>query len=122
MTNGVFEKEAVANAMRSLSTSVLSGPGSEKKKVYPTNYVDENSETDSYDPQFTDQSVLAAQLEDEEFFYEQLDQLAKSGDADALKIQSFENELTELFQEVPDLHSALLSYQEAEFLRMPPPI
>ena len=66
MTNGVFEKDAIANAMRSLSTSVLSGPGSEKKKVYPTNYVDENVESETEDQQFPDQSVLAAQLDEEE--------------------------------------------------------
>lgn len=42
----------------------------------------------TYDPQFTDQSMLAAQLEDEEFSFEQLDQLAKSGDADALTVQN----------------------------------
>ena len=30
-----------------------------------------------------------------------------------MTVQSFENELTELFQEAPDLHSAPLSYQEA---------
>ena len=39
--------------------------------------------------------------------------MASSGDADALTVQGFERELTDLFQEVPDLHQALLSYQEA---------
>ena len=113
MTNGVFDKDAIANAMRSLSTSVLSGPGAEKKRVYPTNYVDESPEGEQVDPTLTDQTILAAQVDDEDISFEQLDQLAKSGDADALTVQGFENELTELFQEVPDLHSALLSYQEA---------
>ena len=44
---------------------------------------------------------------------ETLEQLVLAGDADALTVQSFERELTDLFQEVPDLHSALISYQEA---------
>lgn len=36
MTGGNFDKDSIANAMRSLSTSVLSGSGTEKKRVYPT--------------------------------------------------------------------------------------
>ncbi|CAL1136285.1 unnamed protein product [Cladocopium goreaui] len=35
------------------------------------------------------------------------------GDSDALNVVSFERDLEEMFQEVPDLHNALLSYQEA---------
>ena len=41
MTSGVLEVGAVENAMRSLSTNVLLGAGiGEKKKVYPTNYIE----------------------------------------------------------------------------------
>ena len=81
MTYGIFDKDAIADAMRSLSTSVLSGPGAEKKKVYPTNFVEESPEVESFDQQYMDQNVLAAQIEDEDISSEQLDQLAKTGDA-----------------------------------------
>ena len=66
MTNGMFDNDAIANAMRSLSTSVLSGPGAEKKKVYPTNFVEESPEVEAFDQQYMDQNVFAAQIEDED--------------------------------------------------------
>ena len=100
--------------MRSLSTNVLTSSGSERKKVYPTNLVE-----DAPDPaaeqsdQYFDQSVFASQVEEEDMSSEFLDQLATFGDADALTVQGFERELIDLFQEIPDLHSALVSYQEA---------
>ena len=115
MTNGAFDERAIEKAMRSLSTSVLTGSLQEKKKVYPTNYVEDpqDSPGDSVDHFGTDQSLYAAQGEDDEVPTELLEQLATTGDADALTVQGFEKELTELFQEIPDLHQALLSYQEA---------
>ena len=115
MTNGAFDERAIEKAMRSLSTSVLTGSLQERKKVYPTNYVEDpqDSPGDSVDHFGTDQSLYAAQGEDDEVPTELLEQLATTGDADALTVQGFEKELTELFQEIPDLHQALLSYQEA---------
>ena len=113
MTGGTFDKVSIDNAMRSLSTNVLSGAGSEKKKVYPTNYVEENNDTDTFEHVANDQSALLSQADEEDLTQDMLEQLAGAGDADALTVQSFERELTDLFQEVPDLHSALLSYQEA---------
>ena len=38
MTNGQLELSKVDQAMRSLSTCVLLGPGETKKKVYPINF------------------------------------------------------------------------------------
>ena len=115
MTNGAFDERAIEKAMRSLSTSVLRGSLHEKKQVYPTNFVEDpqDSPGDSVDHFGTDQSLYAAQAEDEDVPTELLEQLANTGDADALTVQGFEKELTELFQEIPDLHQALLSYQEA---------
>ena len=114
MTGGKIEKKAIEGAMRSLSTNVLTSSGSEKKKVYPTNLVEDapDSAAEQSD-QYFDQSVFASQVEEEDISSEFLDQLATSGDADALTVQGFERELTDLFQEIPDLHSALVSYQEA---------
>ena len=112
MTGGNFDKDSIANAMRSLSTSVLSGSGMEKKKVYPTNYVDDGQDIEN-EQHFADQNALAMQAEEEDLSQETLEQMALAGDADAMTVQAFERELTNLFQEVPDLHSALLSYQEA---------
>ena len=51
--------------------------------------------------------------EDEEIDQEFVDHLASQGDSDALNVVSFERDLEEMFQEVPDLHNTLLSYQEA---------
>ena len=114
MTGGKIEKKAIEGAMRSLSTNVLTSNGSEKKKVYPTNLVEDapDSAAEQLD-QYFDQSVFASQVEEEDISSEFLDQLATSGDADALTVQGFERELTDPFQEIPDLHSALVSYQEA---------
>lgn len=39
--------------------------------------------------------------------------MAAWGDADAMAVQTFEKDLEELFQDIPDLHSALISYHEA---------
>ena len=58
-----------------------------------------------------DQNLYTTMAKDE-VTQELLDQLANTDDADAMTVQSFEKQLTELFQEVPDLHT-LLSYQEA---------
>ena len=115
ITNGQFEKTAIENAMRSLSTNVLTGGGTDRKKVYPTNFVEESTEstTEATDLSYQDQNLYAASIDEEDLTPDMLEHLASTGDADALTVQSFEKELTELFQEVPDLHSALLSYQEA---------
>ena len=109
MTNGVMDVELVSNAMRSLSTRVLSGQ-EEKKKVYPTNHVEIEEEEAAMDQP---QSVLAAMQEEEDLPQEMMDALISAGDPDAVSVQSFEKDLEDLFQEIPDLHQALVSYTEA---------
>ena len=42
-----------------------------------------------------------------------MEQLASQGDPDALNVVSFERDLEEMFQEVPDLLQSLFSYHEA---------
>ena len=49
----------------------------------------------------------------DEIEQEVVEQLASQVDADALNVIGFERDLEEMFQEVPDLHNALISYQEA---------
>ena len=96
MTKGHFDEKVIEHAMRSLSTSVLTGSMNDKKKVYPTNFVDDpqDSTGDAADHFGADQSLYLAQADDEEISAEQLDQLASSGDADAWTVQGFERELT----------------------------
>ena len=51
--------------------------------------------------------------EDEALTAETVDYLAGQGDEDALLVQQFERDLEDMFQDVPDLQTALVSYQEA---------
>ena len=112
ITNGVLEKTAIEGAMRSLSTNVLTGQGSvEKKKVYPTNFI-ETEENEPPRDSGTGQAYVLQQ-EEEELTQDAIDSLASWGDADALAVQTFERDLEDLFQDVPDLHTALISYHEA---------
>ena len=111
MTNGVLEKTAIEGAMRSLSTTVLTGSSSvEKKKIYPTNFIEVD---EMENPKEVNQTFAANHEEDEELSFEAIESLAAWGDADALTIQAFEKDLEDLMQEVPDLHTALVSYHEA---------
>ena len=113
ITNGVLEKTAIEGAMRSLSTNVLTGQGSvEKKKVYPTNFIETEENEPSRDSG-SGQAYVLQQEEDEELTQDAIDSLASWGDADALAVQTFEKDLEDLFQDVPDLHTALISYHEA---------
>ena len=108
ITSGVMDIEAV----RSLSTNVLTGT-TDKKKVYPTNYVNSDDEEQNNEETQYGQPSYLAQYEDEEVTHEYIENLAASGDGDALAVQGFERDLTDLFQEVPELHTALTAYQEA---------
>ena len=111
MTDGKMETLAIEKAMRTLSTSVLSNGSDPKKKVYPTNFVEpewnESGETD------TTLSSTFVTMEDEEIDCEMVEVLVAQGDPDALQVQAFEQDLSDMFQDVPELHHALISYQEA---------
>ena len=108
MTGGRMEIKAIDQAMRSLATRVLSGPGDVKKKVYPVNFTEEEN-SDVFEGGETAWNVS----HDDEDDWDNLDSLIQQGDADALTIQTFEQDLEDLFQSTPDLQSALLTYQEA---------
>ena len=109
MTQGKMETGPIEQSMRTLATSILSGEP--KKKVYPINYVEpevkEVSENDS--------TVTAyyTNIDEEDVDQESIEQWANQGDADALQVQAFEKDLEDLFQEIPDMHQALISYQSA---------
>ena len=108
MTAGDMKVSKVEQAMRTLATSVLSSGAEPKKRVYPTNYVEPEVEQDAN--MATTYQVV---YEDDEIDAETLEKMAQNGDSDALNMVSFEKDLEELFQEVPDLQHALVSYHEA---------
>ena len=108
MTAGDMKVSKVEQAMRTLATSVLSSGAEPKKRVYPTNYVEPEVEQDAN--MATTYHVV---YEEDEIDAETLEQMAQNGDSDALNMVSFEKDLEELFQEVPDLQHALVSYHEA---------
>ncbi len=98
--------------MRTLSTMVLSSSSDPKKKVYPTNYVEPQSR-DFGEQDVTPASTYMATYEDEEMDTVTFEALVSQGDEHALQIPAFEQDLSDMFQEVPDLQQALISYQEA---------
>ena len=68
----------------------------------------------NHDDETPIQSTYSAMTEDEDVLpSETLEQMALSGDADALTVQQFEKDFEEMMQDVPDLQQALLTYQEA---------
>eukprot|EP00435_Cladocopium_sp_Y103_P061152 s1573_g22.t1 len=112
MTSGKMDTKLIDQAMRSLATRVLTGGNEPKKKVYPVNFTEEEpaDASDSFEPAW---NVTNVGHDDEYDEGEWIEQLASQGDSDALVIQTFENDLEDLFQSTPDLQSALISYQEA---------
>ena len=112
MTQGQMDTGEIERAMRTLSTMVLSSNSDPKKKVYPTNYV-EPEPGDFGEQDATPASTYLATYEDEELDTETFEVLVSQGDEHALQIQAFEQDLSDMFQEVPDLQQALISYQEA---------
>ena len=95
--SGVMDIEAVEQAMRSFSTNVLTGT-TDKKKVYPTNYVNSDDEEQNNEETQYGQPSYLAQYDDEEVTNEYIENLAASGDG-ALPVQGFERDLTDLFQD-----------------------
>ena len=112
MTNGKMDTIEIKKAMRTLSTMVLSNNAEPKKKVYPTNYV-EPEQNDGGEVESTPASTFVAACEDDEMDPETFEALIAQGDEHALQVQAFEQDLSDMFQEVPDLQQALVSYQEA---------
>ena len=113
MTNGDIDTKKIEKSMRTLATSILAS-GDVKKKVYPTNYVEpEPSFVAMENESNAGWMSPAYYAEEEEVDQEYVEMLATQGDADALNVVGFEQDLEDIFQNVPDLHNALVSYQEA---------
>lgn len=114
MTGGTLKTTDVDKAMRSLSTKVLLGTG-EKKKIYPTNFAEpeETNPDQSEEWSGTQSTFLATAEEEDALTAEQIDSLASNGDEDALTIQAFEKDFSDMLQEIPDLQQAMVSYTDA---------
>lgn len=110
MSGGKMDATLIDQSMRSLATKILTGPNETKKKVYPVNYVETNSEPQEVENTYFSNSYA---IDDEEADQEYIEAMAHQGDSDALAVQTFEQDLEDLFQSTPDLQTALISYQEA---------
>ena len=85
-----------------------------KKKIYPTNFTESEDVAASNDDDMNTQSTYQVVVEDEDALTaEVIEMLAQSGDDDALVVQQFERDSEDMMQDIPDLQSALVSYQEA---------
>ena len=114
MAGGELSLTKIEAAMRTLSTKVLFGSGETKKKVYSTNFVDAHDENHAHDEDSMPQSTVHVSTEEEDALSAELvDSLASAGDEDAMMVQQFERDFEEMMQDIPDLQSALVSYQEA---------
>ena len=107
MTNGALDYHKIDMAMRALSSKVLSdGHGSSRKKVYPVNFVEEESSEHPEDALMTS----ADEYLDEETA---LQWLLHEGDEQALLVQEFEDQVVDVVQESPELAMAFSAYQDA---------
>ena len=114
MTGGELSLSKVEQAMRTLSTRVLFGSGEVKKKVYPANYVDTGDEHVNQADEIMTQSTYHVSVdEDEALTAETIESLVQAGDEDAMVVQQFERDFENMMQDIPDLQSALVTYQEA---------
>lgn len=98
---GGYEPEKVEAAMRSLSTKVLGTGDTVKKKIYPANLVEDETEEIHYmaEEEMEEDQVLAVLLEE--------------GDESALLIQESEDQVIHVCQDAPELAMAFSTYQEA---------
>ena len=113
MTNGDMDTKKIEQSMRTLATNILSS-GENRKKVYPTNFVEPEVGFVATDQDGSSGAGMNNYYtEDDEVDQELVEHLAAQGDSDALNVVAFERDLEEMFQEVPDLHQALVNYQEA---------
>ena len=112
MTSGVMEFSGIEQAMRNLSTKVLTSQGEPKKKIYPTNYVEEEVQSQE-NPEDAGDYALAA-WEEEEISSENVEALGNQGDQDALTVMNFEKDLEDLLQDIPDFQQAYVTYPRSE--------
>ena len=85
-----YDPSKVDSAMRALSTKVLNQNDGNRKKIYPINYADEDTEEINYtwEDEPDEETILATLLEE--------------GDECALTIQEFEENVVQVCQESPE--------------------
>ena len=102
MTQGELSEKKVSQAMRQLSTKVLTGSTEVRKKHYPANYVED------------EEDEVHHTVEDEAWDEESAVQyLLETGDEDAAMVAEFEDQLIETCQSSPDLANCFSAYSEA---------
>ena len=100
LTGGTLEIQKVEQAMRTLSTKILSSAGEIKKKTYPANYVDDDEEDINLTEEDADEESLLANV-------------AEAGDEDAIFVLEYEDQILDLVQELPELASCFSAYTAA---------
>ena len=101
LSGGTMEAEKIENAMRTLSTKILTSSSEGKKKIYPANFV-ETEETDE------------AHFMEEDYDEDQmLVYFAELGDEDAVFITEYEDSINEIIQDMPELASCFSAYAAA---------
>ena len=100
LSGGTLDSSRIEQAMRTLSTKILTSGNQGKKKVYPANYVEEEVNEVLYteDDQDEEQMIVA---------------LAESGDEDAAFVTEFEDHVLDLIQELPEMAECFSSYTQA---------
>ena len=101
LTGGTLDASKIENAMRTLSTKILSSGMEVKKRIYPANFAEENDYEDAN---------MAEDDRDEDAIIEQM---AEEGDEDAIFVTDYENQVLDLVQELPELASCFTSYTAA---------
>ena len=96
-----MDASKIENAMRTLSTKILSSGMEVKKRSYPANFAEENDYEDAN---------MAEDDRDEDAIIEQM---AEEGDEDAIFVTDYENQILDLVQELPELASCFTSYTAA---------
>lgn len=109
MTNGDLDAHKIDVAMRALSSRVLNeGSANAKKKVYPVNFM----EDETHEP--VDDAMLAMGMDDYVVDEDEAFQILLSeGDEQAQLVQDFEDQVVEVVQESPELAMAFPAYQDA---------
>ena len=115
MAGGSMDLTQIEKSMRTLSTKVLFSAGEPKRKIYPANLVEQDeASTNQAEEEGIFQSTYHASVDEEDVLTaEHIETMANQGDEDALTVQQFERDFEDMMQEIPDLQSALVSYQEA---------
>ena len=102
ISGGTLDSGRVEQAMRTLSTKILTTGMENRKKIYSVNF----TETEDHEE--------SAHLAGEEYNEDQvLSYLAKAGDEDAIFITEYEDQISELVREIPELSSCFSAYTAA---------